>query len=75
MAATRILVVDDEPLFSELLGRTLAAEPELSVVGIAHDGESAVRFAREAGPDVVLMDIEMPGELDGKMGCSARTDG
>jgi DNA-binding NarL/FixJ family response regulator len=65
MATTSILIVDDEPLFSELLGRTLGAEPELAVVGIAHDGASAIRLARETRPDVVLMDIEMPGGLDG----------
>ena len=62
---TTLLVVDDETLFRELLCRTLSGEPGLEVVGVAADGDSAVRLAKEKKPDVVLMDIEMPGELDG----------
>ena len=61
MDKTRIIVVDDEALFRELLVRTLSAEPGLEVVGEAEDGETAVSLAREKKPDVVLMDIEMPG--------------
>jgi DNA-binding NarL/FixJ family response regulator len=62
---TRLIVVDDEPLFRELLRSTLSAEPGLDVVGVAGDGESAVLLARKEKPDVVIMDIEMPGRLDG----------
>lgn len=62
---TRLIVVDDEPLFRELLRSTLSAEPGLDVVGVASDGESAVLLARKEKPDVVIMDIEMPGKLDG----------
>ena len=65
MPATRILVVDDEPLFGELLSGALAAAAEIEVVAIARDGETAVRLARQALPDAVLMDIELPGRLDG----------
>ncbi len=65
METTRIIVVDDEALFRELLVRTLSAEPGLEVVGQAEDGETAVSLAREKKPDVVLMDIEMPGGTDG----------
>ena len=65
METTRILVVDDEPLFRELLGRTLSSEPGLKVVGQARDGETAIRLASQEKPDVVLMDIELPGEIDG----------
>ena len=65
MDATRVIIVDDEALFNELLSRTLAAEPGLEVVGVATDGESAVRLAGELSPDAVVMDIELPGELDG----------
>jgi DNA-binding NarL/FixJ family response regulator len=65
MCATKILVVDDQVLFSELLSRTLSTDAEFTVVGIAHDGEAAVRLAGETQPDVVLMDIELPGKLDG----------
>jgi len=62
---TRILIVEDEALFGELLSRTLTAEPSLEVVGMATDGEEAVRLANELNPDAVIMDIELPGEMDG----------
>lgn len=65
MEKTSIVVVDDEALFRELLARTLSAEPGLEVIGQAEDGETAISLAREKNPDVVLMDIELPGELDG----------
>lgn len=65
METTSIVVVDDEALFRELLVRTLAAEPGLVVVGEAADGDRAVSLAREKNPDVVLMDIELPGKMDG----------
>lgn len=65
MEKTRLIVVDDEALFREMLVRTLSAEPGLEVVGVAGDGETAVSLAREKRPDVVLMDIELPGEIDG----------
>lgn len=65
METTRVIIVDDEALFRELLGRTLSAEPGLEVVGVAEDGETAIRLAIDERPDVVLMDIELPGELDG----------
>jgi DNA-binding NarL/FixJ family response regulator len=62
---TRVLIVDDEALFSELLRRTLSTEPGLEVVGVAKDGATALRLAREQTPDAVLMDIELPGAMDG----------
>ena len=65
MEKTRVFVVDDEALFRELLCRTLSGEAGLEVVGEAEDGESAVRLVLEDKPDVVLMDIELPGEIDG----------
>lgn len=65
MDKTRVMIVDDEALFRELLSRTLSAEPGLEVVGQAEEGESAIRLTKEVKPDVVLMDIELPGELDG----------
>ena len=57
--------MEDEPLFRELLCRTLETESWLEVVGVATDGESAVRLADELSPDAVIMDIELPGEIDG----------
>jgi DNA-binding NarL/FixJ family response regulator len=62
---TKVLIVDDQVFFSELLHRILSTEPEIEVVGVAHNGETAVQIARETMPDVVLMDIELPGEIDG----------
>ena len=65
MKGTKIIIVEDEALFRELLCRTLESEPGLEVVGEAEDGETAIRLAEELNPDVVLMDIELLGELDG----------
>jgi len=60
----RVLVVDDEELVRTGLRMILDAEPDLDVVGTASDGRQAVSEVRRLAPDVVLMDIRMPG-LDG----------
>jgi two-component system, NarL family, nitrate/nitrite response regulator NarL len=57
----RLLVVDDHPLFRQGVVHSLGAEPNLSVVGEAASGEEALSLARELLPDVVLLDISMPG--------------
>ena len=59
-----VLVVDDHPLFRQGVVSSLAGEPGLAVVGEASSGEDALRIAQELLPDVVLLDISMPG-LDG----------
>jgi DNA-binding NarL/FixJ family response regulator len=59
--AIRIVVVDDHPVVREGLRAMLAAEPDVEVVGEAWSGEDAVRLAAEQRPDVVLMDLRMPG--------------
>ena len=56
----RVAIVDDQPLFTDGLGRMIGAQPEMQVVGTAHDGESGVKMCQELRPDVVLMDISMP---------------
>jgi DNA-binding NarL/FixJ family response regulator len=56
----RVAIVDDQPLLTDGLGRIVGAQPEMEVVGTAHDGASGVRMVRELKPDVVLMDINMP---------------
>ncbi len=65
MGTTRLLIVEDEALFRDMLKRTLSLEPGFEVVGVAEDGETGVRLALENKPDVVLMDIELPGQIDG----------
>ena len=65
METTRVLIVEDEALFREMLSRTLAAEPGLEVVGVATEGKEAVRLAAELSPDAVIMDIALPGGMDG----------
>ncbi len=57
----RILVVDDHPLFREGVIHSLAPESDLAVVGQAASGEEALRLARDLMPDVVLLDVTMPG--------------
>jgi DNA-binding NarL/FixJ family response regulator len=60
----RVLIADDHRLFAEALEAILAAEPEMEVVGRARNGEEAVEQALTLKPDVILMDIAMPG-VDG----------
>jgi CheY-like chemotaxis protein len=60
----RVLVVDDHEIVRRGLAGLLKAEPDVEVAGEAGDGESAVRLARKIRPDVVLMDVCLPG-IDG----------
>ena len=60
----RLLIADDQALVRGALGALLDLEPDLEVVGLSADGETAVRLAAETAPDVCLMDIQMPG-MDG----------
>jgi two-component system chemotaxis response regulator CheB len=60
----RVLVVDDSATVRELLVRMLQGDPGLQVVGVARDGEEAVRLAARLKPDVITMDIRMP-RMDG----------
>jgi DNA-binding NarL/FixJ family response regulator len=61
VATVRVLLVDDHPVVREGLRGLLTVEPDLEVVGEAGDGEVAIRLATELRPDVVLMDLRMPG--------------
>jgi len=60
----RVLLVDDQSLVRMGFRMVLDAEPDLTVVGEASDGREAVQRAAELRPDIVLMDVRMPG-MDG----------
>ncbi|MEE2039596.1 response regulator transcription factor [Nocardiopsis sp. CT-R113] len=57
----RVLIVDDHPVVRDGIRGMLAGDPGFEVVGEAGDGARAVELARSLGPDVVLMDLRMPG--------------
>ncbi|MBO0979168.1 response regulator transcription factor [Microbacterium sp. SD291] len=57
----RVVVVDDHPLFRDGLNALLATLPDVEVVGSVADGGSAVRLCADQRPDVVLMDLNLPG--------------
>lgn len=60
----RVLVVDDQALMRSGFSLMLGAEPDIEVVGDASDGAGALEQCRRLRPDVVLMDVQMPG-MDG----------
>jgi DNA-binding NarL/FixJ family response regulator len=63
-AVTSVLVVDDHDLMRSSLSRLIEAEADLVVLGTASDGRAGVELAKLLRPDVVLMDVALPG-LDG----------
>ena len=64
MNRIRLLVVDDEARVRQGLQMRLALEPDLEIVGEAGDGTAALHLARELRPDVIVIDLVMPG-MDG----------
>ncbi|OXN01245.1 response regulator [Bifidobacterium vansinderenii] len=60
----RVMLVDNQTLILDGFARIIDAQPDMSVTATATDGETAIRTARQAKPDVILMDVRMPG-LDG----------
>jgi DNA-binding NarL/FixJ family response regulator len=61
MNRIRILVAEDHELFRKGISSLIEKVPEMQIVGEAADGEEAVRLARELKPDIVIMDVMMPG--------------
>jgi DNA-binding NarL/FixJ family response regulator len=59
--AIRVLVADDHPMFRDGIRVVLSADPDLDLVGEAADGLVAVAMAAELQPDVVIMDLNLPG--------------
>lgn len=64
MSAIRILVADDHPIVRDGLVAILSTQPDLQVIGQAANGAEVVRLATELHPDILLLDLEMPG-IDG----------
>jgi len=58
----RILIADDHPLFRDGVAHSLAGEPDLAIVGRASSGEEAFDLANDLLPDILLLDINMPGQ-------------
>ena len=62
--SVRVLIVDDDDLMRAGLKAVLSSDDSIDVIGEAGDGRAAIQQARAGRPDVVLMDVRMPG-LDG----------
>ncbi|MFM2313633.1 MAG: hypothetical protein RLZZ04_2909 [Cyanobacteriota bacterium] len=62
---TTVLIVDDLSSIREFLKINLSSEPDIQVIGLADNGRRAIAQVEEHQPDIVLMDINMPGEMDG----------
>lgn len=65
---TKVLVADNHELVCEGLKAILETREGVNVVGLAHDGQQAVRLSEELSPDVIIMDVRMP-RMDGVAAC------
>ncbi len=73
-SARKVLIVDDDPAFVHLLERFLSAREGSFEVAVAHDGETALDRARQFQPEVVLLDMALPG-MEGRAVARALRDG
>jgi DNA-binding NarL/FixJ family response regulator len=79
VSGNRVVIADDEPLIRGGVRMLLSGHEDIEVVGEASSGVEAVRQVRDTGADLVVMDLRMPGELDGvaatRMLTADRADG
>ncbi|AFV10780.1 transcriptional regulatory protein DegU [Thermacetogenium phaeum DSM 12270] len=61
MGKIKVLIADDHPLIREGLRHVLELDPQIEIVGEVGDGQGAINLARSMRPDVILMDLKMPG--------------
>jgi len=61
----KVVIVEDEPLYRDLLELALSRDPEIEIVGAFQDGERCLERVGEFDPDVALLDIELAGDLYG----------
>jgi DNA-binding NarL/FixJ family response regulator len=64
MREVRVVTVDDQPFFRDAARAIIELTPQFALVGEAEEGETALVLVREAEPDLVLLDVRLPG-LDG----------
>src|SRR5438105_2295135 len=75
MSRTRLLILDDHNLFRESLGRFLAIEPDLEVVGNCSTSKEALELLRTSAVDLVLLDFDLEHELGSRFITEAQAAG
>ncbi len=61
MKKIRVLIIEDSPVIRQFLGHVIACDPRLEVAGAVESGEEALRILEKASPDVISLDIRLPG--------------